>query len=35
MLPARIKSYLKTSGLNKTDAFHKKVPLTKIYSLYL
>ena len=26
MLPARNKSYLKTSGLNKTDAFHKKLP---------
>ena len=35
MLPARRKSYFKTSGLNETDAFHKKQPLTKIYSLYL
>ena len=35
MLHAGSKSYFKTSGLNKTDTFHKKLPLTKIYSLYL
>ena len=35
LLPTKSKSYFKTSGLNKTNAFHKKLPLTKIYKFYL
>ena len=35
LLPTRSKSYFETSGLNKTNALHKKLPETKIYSLCL